>query len=96
VPGLIEESSGGKGRGAGIRGTESDLRGEGPLFLLPARRDRDVTINQPPTCRTCGVMVEHPGRHREWHLALERLIPGLGAELESARSGEEPGGDFTF
>ncbi|WP_449062496.1 hypothetical protein [Planomonospora algeriensis] len=57
-----------------------------------------MTINPLPLCRTCGAMVEHPGRHREWHEALERLVPGLGAELERSHGIEDPGHghDHTF
>jgi hypothetical protein len=57
-----------------------------------------MTINPLPLCRTCGAMVEHPGRHREWHEALERLVPGLGAELERSHGLEDPGHghDHTF
>ncbi|MDP9862197.1 MULTISPECIES: hypothetical protein [Streptosporangium] len=40
-------------------------------------------------------MVEHPGRHREWHEALQRLLPGLEAELETVQGGEADHG-FTF
>ncbi|MEU4831092.1 hypothetical protein [Streptosporangium sp. NPDC023615] len=54
-----------------------------------------MTLPQPLMCRTCGAMVEHPGRHREWHEALERLVPGLGAELERTQgNGTDQG--FTF
>ncbi|WP_165781337.1 hypothetical protein [Streptosporangium minutum] len=55
-----------------------------------------MTQPQPPMCRTCGVMVEHPGRHREWHEALERLVPGLEAELERVQGSGEPDRGFTF
>lgn len=41
-------------------------------------------------------MVEHPGRHREWHEALERLMPDLRAELERTQGAELPGEGFTF
>ncbi|GIH92910.1 hypothetical protein ACFFMN_01925 [Planobispora siamensis] len=49
-----------------------------------------------PMCRTCGAMVEHPGRHREWHEALERLVPGLAAELEKTQGNGQPEQGFTF
>ncbi|MFC4060627.1 hypothetical protein ACFOWE_20175 [Planomonospora corallina] len=57
-----------------------------------------MTSNPQPLCRTCGSMVEHPGRHREWHEALERLVPGLEAELERFRGDDDPGqgSGFTF
>ncbi|WP_433256290.1 hypothetical protein ACQPYK_17000 [Streptosporangium sp. CA-135522] len=55
-----------------------------------------MTQPQPPMCRTCGAMVEHPGRHREWHEALERLVPGLEAELRGTQPSEGSGQGFTF
>ncbi|GAA2850389.1 hypothetical protein GCM10010517_07840 [Streptosporangium fragile] len=55
-----------------------------------------MTQNQPPMCRTCGAMVEHPGRHREWHRALELLVPGLRAELRRTQGTEDSAEDFTF
>ncbi|GAA3068984.1 hypothetical protein [Streptosporangium carneum] len=55
-----------------------------------------MTQTQPPVCRTCGTVVEHPGRHREWHEALERLLPGLEAELNGVPGTERPQEGFTF
>ncbi|MER7206319.1 hypothetical protein [Streptosporangium sp. NPDC000239] len=55
-----------------------------------------MTQSQPPACRTCGALVEHPGRHREWHEVLERLVPGLGAELDRAHGPGRTGEGFTF
>ncbi|MFI6331912.1 hypothetical protein ACIBBG_26840 [Micromonospora chersina] len=33
-------------------------------------------------CLTCGAMVDRMAKHRRWHEALERMVPGLTAELE--------------
>ncbi|MEV8634508.1 hypothetical protein AB0395_22905 [Streptosporangium sp. NPDC051023] len=55
-----------------------------------------MTQTQPPMCRTCGAAVEHPGRHREWHKALERLLPGLKAELDRTRGTGRSEEGFTF
>ncbi len=55
-----------------------------------------MTQAQPPVCRTCGAVVEHPGRHREWHEILERLVPGLDAELDRRLGAGRSEEGFTF
>lgn len=38
--------------------------------------------NELEECLLCGAMVDRMARHRRWHDALERMVPGLEAEVE--------------
>ncbi|NJP33763.1 hypothetical protein [Micromonospora thermarum] len=46
--------------------------------------------NEPVGCLKCGALVENAAQHRRWHEALERVAPGVEAEVRRIR--EQRGG----
>lgn len=50
-----------------------------------------MTKEQPTECLKCGAAVIGYAKHRSWHEALEKLLPGLDAERERISEAKRPG-----